>query len=170
MSSSASYQQQQWSATFILFIFWALVGLIAAPFTSQRYRATTAHPPPVTQLGQAEAGGTHTANNPVPLAQHHDPAMPHITEPTHRKLTNLTRATQTGFLLLFTTTVVHGAGPAPSYTTANSALTWISFAFLLIWYAVTAMGFGDSVVYELVLIIPVVVLQIINFGLGFSAT
>ncbi|KAI8839787.1 hypothetical protein BJ741DRAFT_662684 [Chytriomyces cf. hyalinus JEL632] len=150
----ASYEQQEWAATYILFIIWALISLTAPVFS----RATSSH-----AGQQMEGGGAQSTSYRGDTL-----ATNAAADATARRMAQLFRVTQTGLLLMFASTVAHALIPAVGHTGTEVVLTWIAFVFLIVWYAVTAAGYGESVVYELVLMIPAVILLVINFGLSFG--
>ncbi|KAJ3246820.1 hypothetical protein HDU78_006127 [Chytriomyces hyalinus] len=155
----ASYEQQEWSATYILFIIWALVSLAAPVFTRSR------HP----RASQQMESGTPVQGTYTQQHFRSDPlVMNAAADGNARKMSQLFRVTQTGFLLLFASTIAHALIPLSGHTGTNAVLTWIAFAFLIVWYTVTSAGYGESSVYELTLMIPAVILSIINFGLAFG--
>ncbi|KAI9327979.1 hypothetical protein BDR26DRAFT_808625 [Obelidium mucronatum] len=77
-----------------------------------------------------------------------------------------TRTTRSAFLLVFASTVAHSIFGISSY--GSAVLTWITLVLMVGWEVVILLGGGDSLVFECMVFIPVLVLQIINFGLCFS--
>ncbi|KAJ3346410.1 hypothetical protein HDU83_003103 [Entophlyctis luteolus] len=152
----STYQLQEWSATYILFILWC-IALFVAPFMS------LTHPRDVLRSAEA-AYSSSTTSGAAPAI-----AAARGSETTYNRAVQLAKNARLAFLLVFASTVAHNLvsdnGHAPSHATAG--ITWATLAFELVWLLVVAAGHANSVIYDAGALAVVLALQIVNFGLAF---
>ncbi|KAJ3127083.1 3',5'-cyclic-nucleotide phosphodiesterase (PDEase) (3':5'-CNP), partial [Physocladia obscura] len=152
-----SFQSIEWVATFILFIGWA-VTLLAVPFVES---------PKMPYLPKPT--GTSTPASDARVQQNAlDCPVSYMSVKTFNKVSQVVRNAESGLMLIFITTVAHQILSPDSggngATHATMVLTWLVFALEVFWHTVVLIGFGDSIAFELLFVLAIVILQIVNFG------